>query len=144
MVKTLGFAALLGVALVSCDRNADFEAPVVTVTNLMEGTEVQAGDTLVVEGMLTDNVELGSYTISVSPVSPNTGTFTITKRVDIMGESVNFSEALAIPTEGREGEYFVKVSAIDEEGNVGEATTVTIVVTESGNRGGNGGISINL
>lgn len=144
-MKQYLFFLFLSIALFSCNRDDDNEAPRIQWVRVngaeADEHELQAGQLMQVSLKLTDNEELNQVKLNIhaaddghthgddtgEDTGPNTGVWSDTRVLNLEGAEYTGSVNFNIPAEVA-GHWHLEVMLIDEEGNEAEEYVTTLHV----------------
>lgn len=111
-------------------READPNAPIITIHNPADGTSYNPEETFLFEAGVQDESALESVTLSVSGPDGQNQLVHELEREDFINNSTaaNISENISLGTET--GTYTITVEASDEEGNTSDKSVRVVVVNE--------------
>lgn len=130
-----GLAAL---AFTGCDKDEEPEpdttSPVISILEPRNEEKYQQGTNLIIEGTITDNEALGSYSVDIHEGHGHSHKSTVEWEVDysknISGTSYTINDTIPIPASADTTEYHVIINAIDAAGNSANFAEVDIEVVK--------------
>ena len=116
-IKTLIIIiALISFTLTSCKK--DKESPVITITSPAAHAEFHEGDTIHVDGVFTDDMDLASYSVEVGDESGgHIHEFHHSDAGNISGKSYNYHSMVTVPDSLSISMFYLHFSVSDAEGN---------------------------
>ncbi len=114
-------------------READDNAPTITITSPEDNASFQAGQTMVLAGMVEDDMVLSEVMVSVMS-SAGTSIFDSTYTEFTDGNMLTLDESIMIPREANLGASMVTITAVDLAGNEAVEKEIPFTVTAPGAR----------
>lgn len=112
-------------------KEPDTRAPTVEVNNPSEGMEFNTDDVISIEARATDNVELGSYTISLTPPEAETKVVH-TNEFAANSTEGNIQETIRLKAGSPAGNYLIAIEVWDaNENSTSERISITVKVPDA-------------
>ena len=109
------FFVLLGAGALALSSCGDDNGPTIEINSPADGTTYSGGDTLVIEGVATDDMEISSIDVEGMDGFSLSGSLDISEAPDVT--NIPFIFSVVIDPASEAGDYSITVTATDNDGN---------------------------